>query len=195
MIINKTNIKSLLGESNTTYDSMIDMLIPQLIDSIVSYSNNDFIMRNNYNNDYVYDDISMVFTSTTIALTTTIPISTGDFIRIYGTCYNDGIYQINAYYNGVITIESAKKMRSENISNAYIAIMDFPGEFLNIIAEHMKNTLLSDGNVKREKLDDSEIEYFANISADIVKNNASTLSKYRKVFKESIFGGDCNGII
>jgi len=190
MIINKTNIKSLLGETSTTYDSMIDMLIPQLIDSIVSYCNNDFIMRNNYNNDYVYDDVAMVFTSTTITLTTTIPISTGDFIKIYGTCYNDGIYQVNSYYGGVITIESTKTMRSETITTAYIAIMELPSEILNIIADYIKDNVVNSSDIQKEKIDDVEITYFANGSnGDITSQNASKLSKYRKVFKECLFGG------
>jgi hypothetical protein len=192
MIINKTNIKLLLGESSSTFDGRIEMLIPSIIDSIVNYCNNDFIMRNNYSNEYVYDDANIVFTSTTITLTTELPISTGDFIKVYGTKYNDGIYQINSYNAGVITIESAKTMRNETITNAYIALMEFPSEFINVIAEHLKNTVQNEGNVKRESIDDGEYEYFAKVDgANIISSNASVFNKYRKVFKENIFGGDC----
>jgi len=191
MIINKTNIKKLLGESSSTFDNSIDMLIPSLIDSIINYCNNDFIMKSNYNNTYVYDSVSMIFTSTTITVATSIPITTGDFIRIQGTCYNDGIYQVNAYHEGVITIESVKTMRVESIDKAYIAIMDLPSELIHVISDHIKANIINDNDIQREKIDDVEYTYFAsNASIDITSNNATILNKYRKVYKECLFGGD-----
>lgn len=196
MIINKTNIKLLLGESTSTYDTRIDMTIPSILDQIVEYCKNDFLKYNNYSNEFLYDDCSMVITSNTITLTTDLPLSEGDFIRLYGTAYNDGLYQIKSYSNGVISIEVIKTLRAETVTSGYIALVEFPTEFIGVIAKHMKETMQNEGNVKREKLDDGECEYFIpNDGADITKNNPSLFNKYRKVFKEYLFGGDCNGII
>lgn len=192
IIINKENIKTLISELTDTYDDIIDLLIPQLIDSICQYCNNNFILHNNLDKSYVYESKSMTFMSNTIAVTTTLPISTYDFILIRGTKYNDGIYQVHNYASNVISIGSTKLLRSETITSAHIALMDLPSEFLDIIAKYIKENIIdSSGNVQREKIDDTEYSYFQNsINNDIAIQNAVRLSKYRKVFKDCSFEDD-----
>lgn len=192
MVINLTNIKLLLGESSNSYDTRISMSIPSILDSITEYCKNDFLKYNNYTKQYLYDTCNMTITSNTITLDTHLPLAEGDFFRLYGTSYNDGMYQIKSYANGVINIEVTKTLRSEVVTSGYIALVEFPSEFTNVIAEHLKNTMQNEGNVKRESIDDGEYEYFAKVDgANIISSNASVFSKYRKVFKENLFGGGC----
>ena len=185
MTINKTNLKTLLGISATTYDNQIDMLIPQILDSICDYCKNDFLLAGI--DGYVYDNPDMTITSTTITLTTDLPILAGDFIRIYGTAYNDGLYQVKTYTGGIITIETQKTMRAETVTSAVIALIDFPIQILNVIAAYIKNDVVSDGAVKMEEIDDVRYDYFQPFnSLELFKQNASLLSPYKKVYRENV---------
>jgi hypothetical protein len=194
MQINTTNIKLLLGESSNTFDTRINMSIPSLLDQIIEYCKNEFLKYNNYTNLYLYDTCAMTITSNTITLTTSLPLAEGDFFRLYGTSYNDGMYQVKSYASGVINIEVVKTLRTETVTSGYIALVEFPSEFMGIIAEYIKDSVINDSDIQREKIDDVEYTYFqSNAGNDITSNNASILNKYRKVFKEKIFGGDCCG--
>jgi hypothetical protein len=186
MKINKTNIKALLGITETTYDIQIDMLIPQLLDTICEYCRNDFLLYGR--NGYVYDNKEMVATANTITLTTSIPLSAGDFIRLYGTDYNDGLYQVYSYSSGVITIESSKEMKAETITSGYIALIDFPSNIITVVCDYIKNNIVRDGTVKSEKIDDTSIDYFAPFnSSSFISHNSTLLNNYRKVFRQSFY--------
>lgn len=189
--INKTNIKTILDESSIDYDNQIDILIPQLLNAICSELKNEFVAVG-YNGK-VYDACDLVFTSTTITYDTdivNINFQAGDFIRIYGTDYNNGLYQINTVESGVITIETSKSMRTESVSG-YIALVNFPDEFLNLISDYIKSNIVNDSNVKAEKIDDTQITY--NDSKQSIKgfiaSNLNTLNSYRCIFYEGLFEG------
>ena len=187
MIINKANIKSVLGITNTTYDNQIDMLIPQLLDSIVDYCNNEFI-KYSYISGKIYDNCELVIDDTTITLNTTLTLKVGDFIRLRGTNYNDGMYQIKTIESGVITIETSKTMTDETI-NAYIVLCYIPNIFVNVLAQYIKNSVVNDnGNVKKEQIDDTSIEFFAPYdTSNFVASNKYILNNYKKVYRDCIF--------
>jgi len=191
MIINKTNIKTLAGISVSTYDSKIDLLISSYLDQICEYCNNDFIARNI--NGRIYQYLSSSITATTITLTTTLTLKAGDFIRLYNTDYNDGMYQIKTFTNGVITIESAKVMNIETVSNMMIALVELPISFINILISLIKAQTIYDSNISSEKLKDvAEYTYFNRGSNDI-RSYSNELGKYRLLYKQSydsLFGGD-----
>lgn len=189
MIINKANIKTLLGISVSTYDTQIDAIYPILLDQICSYCNNDFV-KINWANYPVHRQCDLTTTSTTITTTTDVSLFVvGDFIRLYGTEYNDGLYQIKTNTGGVITIETAKTLRPET-GSGYIALIDFPNEFLNVIAKYIDTTIVNDSNVKREKVPDYEVEYFTpNDTSSYINKNSSILNVYRKVYKDRHIGG------
>ena len=183
MIINKDNIKTILGISGTDYDDQIDYLIPQILDQITQYCRNDFIKKSA--GLYVYDDCDVVIDSTTITLDTDLPLIAGDFIRLYGTTYNDDLFQVNSYSGGIITIENTKTMRAETTESIIISLVEFPSEFISLIGQYIKGNVVNDGQVKREKIYDTEIEYGLTQSTnDFVSQNTSFLSSYRKVYKD-----------
>lgn len=190
MIINKENIKTLSGITTTDYDSQIDLLISQIMDSITQYCNNDFLYYSN--SEYIYDNESMTIDSTTITINTDLPLLAGDFIRLYGTSYNDGLYQVKTFESGVITIETAKTLRAETIASAIIAMVKFPDIFINIMSEYVKSNVVKDGQVVKEKIHDTEIQYAGSYSNnDFVIQNKVYLMPYRKAYRENmedIFG-------
>lgn len=190
MKINTTNIKSMLGITSTDYDTKIENLIPQLLDSICEYCRNDFILKGN--SGFVYDNVDMTIDETTITLTTDLPIKAYDFIRLYNTDYNNGMYQVAEYESGIITIDSTKEMVDES-TIAIVALVKFPSEFLQMIANYIDSNVVNTntGNVKIEEIDDTKVEYFdnsKNASSDIASTNFTTLNKYRKLIKINYFG-------
>jgi hypothetical protein len=180
MAINKTTIKQFLGISSSDYDTQIDLLIPMMIEQLTEYCNDKFASNNN-------ESVSIVFTSTTIALTTTLPLTVGDFFLIYGSKWNDGIYQVKTYTNGVITIESSKVMRTETIE-CQIDLCIFPQQFLQFVSEFAKTNIVQNSNVSEETIDDYSIRYFT--SSDVkqfVQKNSSSLNKFRKMYKVNYY--------
>jgi hypothetical protein len=186
MKITRNNIKQLLGITETTYDTQIEMLIPQLLDTICEYCKNDFLLYGR--NGYVYDNKTMVATANTITLSTSIPLAAGDFIRLYGTNYNDGLYQIYSYSSGFIIIESTKELKPETITSGYIALIEFPSNLLNVICDYVRNNVMRDGTVKFEEIDDVRTDYFVPFNSDVfLTNNAASLNCHRKVFRQSFY--------
>jgi hypothetical protein len=179
----------MLGITSTDYDSQIDLIIPQLLEQITQYCRNDFILKSN--GLYIYDDTDLTITSNTITLNTDLPFITGDFFRLYGTTYNDNLFQVNDFSSGVITIESSKTMRTETAASTIIALVDFPSVFLDIIGSYINSDIVNDGNIKKEKIKDTEIEYFGSSSGtgysnnDFIEQNKKFLNPYKKVYKES----------
>lgn len=185
MILNKENIKIINGITTTEYDNIIDLLIPQLLEGMSFYCNNDFLYYSA--GLYIYDDTDLVIDSTTITLDTDLPLIVGDFIRLYGTVYNDSLYQVKSFEGGIITIETSKTMRTETISSAIIAMVKFPNDFLNIISGYIKSNVVNDGNVIKEKIHDTEIQYAGLYSnKDFIQQNKVFMLPYRKAFRENL---------
>lgn len=185
MKINVSNIKKMINVNESTYDDQISYLIPQMIESICNYCNNDFIMYGI--NGYVYEAKDMLLEEYKIDIVTSLPILSDDFVRIYGTEYNDGLYQVTNYEDDEITIDFTKELRNES-TNAIIALVNFPDIFINIIAKHVKSVIIMDGNVKSESIDDTKIEYFTQYNeTDFINQNKLILNNYRSVFKRNYY--------
>lgn len=187
MYINKTNIKTSLGISGTDYDTRIDNIIPQVLNAICNECKNDFLLRGKYG--YVYEHDELEITATTITIDTSVvdyPISAGDFIRIYDSEYNDGMYQVNSIESGVITIESVKTLKIETTS-CFIALVQFPEEFLQLIADYVNKYIINEINVKSERIDDTQITYMS--PDEYIRTQSKILDNYRKVFADSLFKG------
>lgn len=190
MIINKANIKTLLGITSTAYDTKIDACIPIVMDNIIESCNNPFLFKNI--NGYVYNNASMTFTSTTLTLNThDISLDVGDWFRIHGSLYNDGIYQIKTIVGEVITIETSKNFRVETLRNGIIALMDIPSNLINVFCDYVNDEFV---NVKHkgvvtEKIDDYSIQYGNRHIADYITRNNYILCNYRNTYKDKILNG------
>ena len=187
MLINTTNIKAMAGISVSTYDARIALLIPQVLSDLQAYCRNDFIMDGNYG--YVYDGGTLVFTTTTITHDTDMTFAVGDFIMIYNSEYNNGMYQVKSIDGLELTIETSKTMRAETVTSGYIALIQFPDSFLNIMADYVNGTLVNDKNLKKEEIDDLKLEYFNGYdSRAFINQNSSVLKEFRQLYYKSIPG-------
>lgn len=191
MYINKTNIKTSLGISGTDYDTRIDNIIPQILNAICNECKNDFLLEGKYG--YVYEHDELEFVSPYIYYHNSVveyPIAVGDFIRIYDSEYNDGMYQVNAKAGGAtqssLKIESVKTLKDETTS-CFIALVQFPEEFLQLIADYINKYIINEINVKSEKIDDTQITYMS--PEEYIRGQSKILDNYRKVFADSLFKG------
>lgn len=187
MIINKTNIKALLGITASTYDTRIDMHIPILVKKLVEHCKRHFVKRGT--DGFVYDDCDMVFTTTTCSLETDIPLSNGDFISIMNTNYNNDIFQVNSYESNILTIETVKTFKAEEITGAIIALLDLPETFISVIAGYVSNFIIKGkDNIVNEKIDDYSVTFKASDIDSWITSNGSILNNYRSPVEIKFLG-------
>lgn len=185
MKINRNSIKNYLKLDIDIYDEQIDMSIDILLNQICSYCNNDFIKKN-YSNFYVYKNGLLEFSNDTITSATDLSIfEQEDYIRVYGTLYNDGLYRVE-YKDNNNTLIVNGDFKTETVSG-YIALVDFPNEFLAFIAKSIKNNVIENQTIKKEKINDAEIEYFEDNFQEFYAFEKCLLNNYRKVYKDRFF--------
>jgi hypothetical protein len=179
--ITLSNIKTMLGLTDTTKDTKIQMLLPQVINAIANYCRNNFVL-------YEYETGSIVFgTTTTYTITPSwtldIPLEAGDWINIRGSKYNDGVYQVKTFVGGVITLETNNECRLETYSCG-ISICDLPKELLMVVCESIKaNLSIRDKSVSIEKVDDNQYTYIQGYNGLLLQSSVVTLNNCRKLFK------------
>lgn len=174
--INLANIKALLNITLPDYDTRIQSLILPTITKLCDYCNDDFIAKNR--TERIYESTTLTINKT-ITQTSTIPFKEHDFFRISGTTYNDGLYQIKSIVGNVITTTSGNKLRTET-TTAYIALVEFPQPFLEVISNYMMNNIINSSNVSKEKIGDVEVTY-GTTSTGFGSDN-SILNQYRNVY-------------
>lgn len=136
---------------------------------IVEFCNNYFILTDRVGN-FIYDSANVVFTSSKITYTSTIPFQQYDWIRIVGSSYNDGMYQISAISGNELTITDT--LRTETI-DCIVALVKFPIEFLNLVSTIVKN--YNQQGVKSETLGDYSITYVSG-------ETKQQFSRYRNLY-------------
>ena len=132
MIITLAQVKSILQipTADTSQDTLISLLIPEIQKSIVRRCNNSFL-----NTDVQYQQIvasTIAFTTTTITDSDSHFIDEGYFfngmdLKVYGSKLNDGIYEIKTVAADTLTIETAitqcQPTRVETAENGIILTM------------------------------------------------------------------------
>jgi kynurenine formamidase len=109
VIITLANVKSILQipTADTSQDTLISLLIPEIQKSIVRRCNNSFL-----NTDVQLSASTISFTTTTIIDSDNHFIDEGYFfngmdLKAYGSKLNDGIYEIKTVAAGTLTTETA----------------------------------------------------------------------------------------
>lgn len=166
-----TNIGSISDEEVDN----VKILMKQILSGICDYCNNDFIV--NYEK---YENVNASISDRTITCNKniTIPFKVNDWIRIKRSDYNDGLYKIIAITDNILIVDEQLICETSNFG---IYLVKFPSSFNNLILNFVnksKNT-----NIKKEKIDDTEIEYFEQSPNNFIKNNTSLLGNYRKLYK------------
>lgn len=162
MIETRANIKTIINVSGTDYDSKIDLLLPILESAIHSHCKNHFIDNcfeiSNYGTDISFD-------------TTTNRISDssdgfGDFqdnmtIKVFGSKFNDGVYTIqtaNASYLDLLGSYGTLNFDESAANGITVYKVTYPKDMKLIFAQMIKFDLEQHYGLKREKIDDYEIE-------------------------------------
>lgn len=166
MILTLSEFKTLNQISVSTYDTLINMLIPIVEESIIAYCNNHFIDSYSSTNTtlptvyYYSPNISFASADNSINdLTTdftTKSFKVGDTIRIYNTISNDGPRTIKTIAATKIILESINTVNTESLGNTIVfARVTYPAQ-LKLVASQMIRYLLymQSPGYKSETLDD-----------------------------------------
>ena len=126
MILTRAECKTLLREASTSYDSIIDTLLPIVQDDIIRHTNNTFFSRqtivegngisfavstgggdkiSDTNEDFLDDDIEFV---------------AGD-VYVSGSKHNDGVHQVASVAAGTLTLASTSGVTAED-ADSYIKV-------------------------------------------------------------------------
>jgi len=185
VLTNKYRLKSFIQETSTTYDTLIDLLIPIVLDEIKERTNNTFLQSTRY----VFDDlISFSTISNTISCNNTSwdfssQLRAGDIIHVNYSKYNDNYYSLSTVASSyILTNETLITESSDSGKRVLICRVDFPKD-LEFIASNMINYQLKNINNKdvvSESLGDHSVSFGSNLGGypeAIVK----PLTKYKKV--------------
>lgn len=184
MQLTTANVKTLLDISDSSYDTKIALLLPQVIRAISDECKNIFPISNP-------ESVVGTFANSgsTITLTDSIdtPLSANDLIYVYNTDFNDGLYQVSTYTSDIITLASNYTLKDESSSSFSLYVCEFPYELITVIANILQSKFSITGidNLKREKMPDYEVEYFDNQSSNsnmFTSQDNNTLNKYRNVY-------------
>lgn len=181
MIINRTNIKALLGISTSTYDGKIDLSLPIILSDISDYCKRYFIAKELTFD--IYEQGTLIFETTKVTHNSDIEFIVGDWFRVFGSKYNDGLYQVKSISGKELTIETSQSFRSETIIS-YLALVAFPNSFLQIVADYTNKSIINPNNVSKEKIDEVEYTYFKQSDISSFLSGNSSLNKYRLLYKE-----------
>jgi len=186
MIATRTEIKTLLKITDSTYDALIDMQIPIVDQTVCDYCSNDFLDYN-YNSfastDFVF---SAVDNSISLSGIGSKKLVANDTIRVHRSLRNDGLYTIDNVSTNKIIVNAINSVYDEDEGEGVsIYRIKYPIP-LKMIAARMIDTLLNRDEVsigtKSEKIDDYSITYedsFQGFPMSVM----SALNTYRNLYK------------
>jgi len=129
VIATRTEIKTLLQISVTTYDTLIDALISICQDEIIEYCNSHFAQNIlDTDNEQFEGGNTYTFASSGKTITDSdslFPFSTGQDIYISGSRYNDGHYTLTNATTSVLTTSETLIDEAEG-ANVVIKLVTWP---------------------------------------------------------------------
>ncbi len=198
MVITLSEVKALNQINVSTYDTLINMLIPIVEQLIVDYCLNDFIGEyksiNNilptvyyYSNRCTFDNSDNSINDTGIDFTTLL-FKVGDSVRIYNSINNDGARTIKTIAATKIIFESIDTIYLEDSGNTIvIARVDYP-KMLKIVAAQMVKYLMikQSPGFKSESFDDYSYTKETEMIGGFPKGIMDGLNEYRSMYKKTI---------
>ena len=176
MIATVATIKTILGITGTTYNTLIHTYIPIVTEDIVEYCNNHFIKKpvelytdatttNDadlaYSNTFVYVDSDPDTITDADAGFVTAGFVDGDDIYVSGTRRNDGFYTLAGVAAGTLTLtDTIDSLTAEDITNrtSTIYLVQFPKSLVPVFSQMVGWLVLDQNNqtggFKSEKLGD-----------------------------------------
>jgi hypothetical protein len=155
-MINLQEVKALLQINDNTRDSLINSLIPKTEDSIIKHCRNHFLHEDfNY---IMSTSISFDSSENKIEMTNieNYALSANNYIRIYGSLMNDGVYLIDEVGTGYLKINSLRTLKDEDLSRSIVICLVIYPEDLKIPMSQAIGYRLENftPGVKNESIDD-----------------------------------------
>lgn len=184
-MINRDEVKNYLNITVDTYDDQIDSTIITVLSKICTYCNNDFVTSKT-SDISTYDYKNATLLDDTITCDYTLPLAIGDWIRIYKSDFSDNFYMVSSTSTGSFTVDTKRMLKSET-NYIYITFVEWPEEFLDLVAQYINMSVVNTSNVKQEKFDEVSYTYHdKSITVDnFLSKNADILNQYRNLYRKS----------
>lgn len=195
MIATRAEVKEFLQipALTTTYDTLIDSLIPVTQEWLFDYCNNWFEVGTD----------TLYLTSITISFSDSDPDTIldsdnnfvnagfvdGMHIRIKGSLYNNGVYEVDTVVAGTITLVSTETLTTEDqAQNVTITVVNFPQGlklgFKAIVGEELKADFTAGEKVLSENVGNTTFSYGGSkVKGSYPKELLSLLSPYKRPVK------------
>jgi hypothetical protein len=180
MIISLADVKTLLGITDTTYDTLLNLELPMIQDSILTYLNRKF------KQDLCYSASTIAFGANSITDSANGFVDAGLFLGDYiveGSKYNDGYYTVSVVAVGTLT--TAETLTTETAgSTVLITKVNFPKELKLIMAKMAGYTIKNKYGVKSESFSRYSVSYDSNSSyiSGYPDSITGGLNKLRRVY-------------
>lgn len=198
MIITLAQLKTLLQITSSTYDTLINALIPIVEEQICEYCNNDFIDEYEslngilpvvyfYSTEFYFATTDNSLNNTTDDLTT-LDFKAGDTIRVYNSIQNEGILTIKSIAAHKIIFESVNTVNNESAGNCIvIARVKFP-KTLQLTASQMigYNLKKQTAGLISESIDDYSYTKDKDFINGYPKSIMDGLNDFRSLYKKQI---------
>lgn len=184
MITTRTNVKTLLKIDSTTYDDLIDSLLPMIQDDILSFLKNKFILK-----DVEIWTNTISFTGNTI-LDSASGFVTAGFVAgnivVQDSKKNDGFYTLTTVAAGILTISETLLTETAD-NNIKINQVKYPKGLELIFANMIGFALNNKHGVKSESISRYSVTY-ANDTQSLINGYPDTITrpllKWRKIYND-----------
>lgn len=182
MITDLSTVKTFLGITDSSKDSIINLLLPSVQEEIIQSVKNYFKTDVNYTSN----------TFSFVALNSTINDSLSKFVEnnilagtylVENSLLNDGIITITTSTIGIV--QTSESLLNESAGNTVsITRLNFPKDIQLLASKMIGFTLANTYNVKSETLSKYSIEYFASdkMLSGYPSSIMSVLLKYRRFY-------------
>lgn len=178
-------VKQILQITASTFDTVIESLLPIINKTITKYCKTDFESQK-----VILTSDELVFDSTAKTITDGITDSNfqdmnfydGDFILIEGSIRNDDIKEVKTVSENIITLADTETLTDEDSGQAItISKIVYPEDLKLAFAEIVKSTLDVNrlSNIQHFAVADYSVSYFNSNMSDFAKG---ILNQYRKLF-------------
>jgi hypothetical protein len=182
MIVSLADVKTLLGISDATYDTLLTLELPMIQDSILTYLNRKFKQDLSYSSDTIGFSANSITDSDNGFVTA--GFFAGDYI-VEGSKYNDGFYTVSVVAQGTLTV--AETLATETAgSTVLITKVKFPSELKLIMAKMAGYTIKNKYGVKSESFSRYSVSYDSNSTYITGYPDSITggLNKLRRVYSD-----------
>jgi hypothetical protein len=199
MIITLSKAKTLLQISGSTYDTLINSLIPLVEEVIVDHCNNYFIDDDislngiriprvyMYNNDLEFVNSTNSIDNSVKDLTS-YDFNVGDSIRVFNSKFNNKSFTIDSITTGSIILNDINIVKNESGNTVMVVRLEYPRPLEIVAAQMIKfNMAKITPGMSSEHIDSYSYNLGEITSSGYPKVIMNGLNDYRKLYLERIY--------